>query len=644
MKPFGHPVRIALAYLLVCAGLIWPAVRAATPAQHWLARADAQALDEHPGWRALLHYEPRWLSRGQGSIISSPWFFLADRGRSDARAELAATLAALLDGRVLAHWNKPAACVFPARRAFLADRLPGLATHLPDRDCPEYARWRARLEPRSASLVFPSAYLNSPASMFGHTLLRLDGTGGRGGHELLSYAVNFAARTQERSGLTFAFKGLTGGYDGRYDIYPYYEKVKQYAWIENRDVWSYPLALTREELVRLQAHLWELREVGFDYFFVTKNCSYQLLALLQVVRPGLELTQQFRLHAIPAETIQTLSREPGLLGAAAYRPALRTELTHGLAQLSATDRDRVAGLAAGRLDPTGLQGLAPRRQIRVLELAHDYLFYRHRSRDEPASAAREARMARLLLARSGLTGRAELAEPPAPSADPSQGHGAFRLSAGPLWSDDERGWQIGLRPAYHDALDPPAGFVEGAEVQFLRTRWRVDADASRARLDYLGLVEIESRTPRDGLFRPVSWRVKSGMRRLPSGPLFEQAGHPGGFVEGGPGLAWAWPRGLLASVFALAGLDYNTGVEDNHAAAAGLVAGLDGAWTGAWRWTLEAGWMGRLSGDPLGKRRWVEAGQQLDLSRQTALRLELGYESRDNHGDGRVGLALLRYF
>ena len=36
--------------------------------------------------------------------------------------------------------------------------------------------WREGIGGAAVSLIFPEAFLNSPASMFGHTLLRIDAT------------------------------------------------------------------------------------------------------------------------------------------------------------------------------------------------------------------------------------------------------------------------------------------------------------------------------------------------------------------------------------------------------------------------------------------------------------------------------------
>jgi hypothetical protein len=75
------------------------------------------------------------------------------------------------------------------------------------------------------TLVFPTAYLNQPSSMFGHTFLRIDRNGQDDRSRLHSYAINYGAVTGNDGGVMFAFKGLMGGYPGTVSIMPYYKKV-----------------------------------------------------------------------------------------------------------------------------------------------------------------------------------------------------------------------------------------------------------------------------------------------------------------------------------------------------------------------------------------------------------------------------------
>ena len=139
-------------------------------------------------------------------------------------------------------------------------------------------------------LVFPAAYLNSPSSMFGHTLLRIDQADVTSNNTaLLSYALNFGAYIEGMdNSILYAWKGLMGGYPGMFALVPYREKLAEYSRLENRDLWEYKLNLTPEETGRMVEHVWELKQVRFDYYFFDENCSFRLLELMEIARPGIE--------------------------------------------------------------------------------------------------------------------------------------------------------------------------------------------------------------------------------------------------------------------------------------------------------------------------------------------------------------------
>ena len=99
-----------------------------------------------------------------------------------------------------------------------------------------------------------------------------------------------------------------GGYPGLFALMPYREKLSEYRSLENRDLWEYQLDLTPEETGRMVEHVWELKQIQFDYFFFDENCSYRLLELLQVARPSLDLTSQFPLTAIPTDTVKAVKQ------------------------------------------------------------------------------------------------------------------------------------------------------------------------------------------------------------------------------------------------------------------------------------------------------------------------------------------------
>ena len=283
--------------------------------------------------------------------------------------------------------------------------------------------------------------------MFGHTFLRFDRAGQDEHTRLLSYAVNYGAVTGADNGVLFALYGLTGGYPGTYSIMPYHQLVRKYTDFENRDIWEYRLNLSAAEVRRLLEHLWELRGQYADYYFFDENCSYQLLFLLDVARPGSGLTDRFPLHAIPVDTVRAVLGQNDMLAGTVFRPSSRTRIEHGLAALMPPERALVQRVADGALAPDAaeLESLAPARRAAVLELAAELVTYRMRTAAQTRDQA--ARRAwRLLAARSRIVVEARPPPVPAPAVRPDRGHRSARVGGG-VGARDGRWFQsLSVRP------------------------------------------------------------------------------------------------------------------------------------------------------------------------------------------------------
>ncbi len=451
-----------------------------------------------------MHYEPDLIGRGLHGLLDNASFYNSPRGKTDPRAELEATLAAFFsDGEKQ--------CAFIARRAWLDEALGFDRRRLPFAACPRFEEWHAALNAHHLTVVFASAHINNPSSMYGHTLLRIDARDQDERTRLLAYAVNSAANTDERNGITFAIQGLIGGYPGTFSILPYYIKVRDYSDLENRDLWEYELALEPHEVERVLAHLWELLPAYYQYYFFDENCSYHLNGLLQVARPDLELTRPFRWWALPSDTVRILTQQPGLVARTVYRPATATLIAARVDTMSKEERSLAKDLSLARAGAgDAARALPPARQAAVIETAHDYLNYRRATgKSEVPDAAALAR--ELLVARSALDVPSQAPRITAP-ARPDEGHGTSRAWIGAGSRDGDGFQEIGFRATYHDVLDTDAGYVKGAQIQFFDTAFRHYNDGG-TRLERFVPVDILSLAPRDDFFQPRSWRVAGGWRR-----------------------------------------------------------------------------------------------------------------------------------
>ena len=424
-----------------------------------IERAHRLRLAERPGWRALLYYKPLPFSRGVESEVDSDSFFLSPEGKRDPQAELDATLAAFFkaDGDP----EKCAQCTFAARYHWLKTMLKFDPGRLPERPCRRFPPWMKNLPPCGITPVSPPAALNNPASMFGHTFLRIDACGQDEQTRLLASTVNYAAQSKREHGIEFAFKGLFGLYHGHFSVAPFYLMVKKYGDIENRDIWEYRLNLSRDEIDQLLRHVWEMRFAWFDYYFLDENCSYHLLSLLDVARPGLHLTGRFSWWAIPSETVRAVDKA-GLVREVKFRPARNTILRKRASLMDAARQGLAMRLARGELgaDSQEMKRLAPADRPSVIERALDYAASLQipRAGDLPETPATVSQM---LKARSRLDAPDQTPTIPAPEVAPGRGHKPARAGIGYGVEDHRQFIEIAGAPAYHDLFDPPGGYTPG---------------------------------------------------------------------------------------------------------------------------------------------------------------------------------------
>ncbi|HBE89533.1 MAG TPA: hypothetical protein DDW67_10385, partial [Elusimicrobia bacterium] len=373
-----RPVRFIFPLFL----LLFPALASAITPQQELRRLTLRQaalkaeLWEDAYWRRLLYYEDGLLGGAQ-SPCTNPKFFLSKWGRINPRLELEAAIDGLFhEGEA----DEAPACAFPERYRWLREKLGLSAEAFPPPSCPKYESWRGRLDIDKVSLLFAAGYLNNPSTLYGHTFLRLHTRGGAGA-DLLDYTINYAATTDARGGLLYALKGLVGAYPGQFSTIPYYLKIQEYRNIENRDLWEFPLNLTDEEIDRLLRHAWELGKASFPYLFFTRNCSWQLMPLLDIAKPGLNVSDRFGLWVIPSDTARAvISASPP--AEPVWRPSLWKTVEWKRSQLSPSQRASVLELARGdqAAELARLAPVHPALKAPVLELAADYLNWRYHAR------------------------------------------------------------------------------------------------------------------------------------------------------------------------------------------------------------------------------------------------------------------------
>lgn len=473
-----------------------------TDIQNYLKIAEQKQLHQDITWQRLMYAD-----QSQKSEVAYDGYFYAKDGKNNLKNELQADIKALF---INSAENRSIRCKFPARSHWLIQQLNIDTEKLPIVKCPEFDQWINQIKPYKATLIYATDFMGNPSSMFGHTLLRLDPKDQKQ-LNLVSYAVNYAATVSGEDNWSYAWKGLTGQYPGEYSLMPYYRKVKEYGDFESRDLWEYELNLTPEETRFLVEHIWEMQHVSFPYYFVSDNCAYRLLGLIDLVRPNLDLKKQFNYAAIPIETLKAVDQQD-LVKEVVYRPALETQLL-SQAKQHGTPLAKVAHQVAfqdvGKAQPL-LEKYNQHDQAKILEMAYDDLYLQYISRQVDADFA-QPQLRQLLAERSQIDVEKQRQEPERPKKQPVEGHHARNLSVNVGELQGQKFIELGHRQAYHDLIDPQGGYRLGTQLLFLDGNIQYRDD--QLKLEHLDLLTVNSYNPIQPFKSPITWGFNLGWKQ-----------------------------------------------------------------------------------------------------------------------------------
>ncbi len=574
-RRYGRVAAISLFLLMVCVigSLASAAPGALVAADEEYVRglvesANAAHLYDDKYWHTLVHYKKSGFSTR--SLIDDPKFFLAEDGKKNPKSEMEATIRALFQEDD--DETKLAVCRFVARYAWLKEKLHIDESRLPRATCGRFDDLMEKIRPKTAVLIFPTSHINSPASMFGHTLVTIET---ENGSKLLSHAINYSAVTTETFGPIFAVKGIFGLYKGYFSLLPYYAKVQEYSDFSQRDIWEYTLNLSEEEVFRMMMHIAELDNIYSDYYFFDENCSYNLLFLLDVARPSLCLTDEFLskldFWVIPIDTIRSV-KNSDLVQSAAYRPSKTTTIRHIASLLPERSQKLALSIVRGKLPPEAVlsMDIPQEEKIRICDLVSDYAKYRY-SKEHMTKEQYVPLFLSTLRVRSGLGNPEASGYNISAPVPPDAGHLSNRVALGAGMEDGCAFAEIRYRPAYHTLIDHDDGYIEGGQIVFTNVNIRYYPEEQRIALQNFDIIDIVSFSPRDRFFSPISWKIMTGFERkyAKSGnDILIYKINPGG------GLAYASDFTGLFYIMMETELDAGKWLDDTYAAGVGASTGI----------------------------------------------------------------------
>lgn len=288
-------------------------------------------------WLRLLGYEKSGDDNFY-SKASEDTFFISKNGRRSPREEWLTSIESIKERRNVGRLKTSFDCAFPARFEVITKVIPSLMKYRTN-NCTDFQEWVEAIGAKEVYITYASSYVSNPASMFGHSLLRLSRGGQKRSDALLDYSVGFLAITNPNdNAVMYTLKGVTGQYNGFFEIKPFYMNVGLYQNSEDRDLWQYRLPFNQKETNFLLKVLWELStNTGFPYYFFDENCSYYILKLLEIVKSDWNLLDRTYLFAHPIETIKWLNDDQGV-GEYSFLPSINRLIRKNI--LSMTQKER----------------------------------------------------------------------------------------------------------------------------------------------------------------------------------------------------------------------------------------------------------------------------------------------------------------
>lgn len=462
-------------------------------------------------WLKLGHYQPKNRhSTSFQSTITSKQFFLSEQGKSNPKLELLATLKAIYQP-IKNDQNSHAQCKFRARYLWLKNKIN--FNNEPIVSCPEYLRFTSNDDIESISLVLATGYLGNPASYYGHLLLKFNTPNSDINKRLLDQSINYGAILPDQtSPITYILNGLLGGYKGGFTHIQYYFHNHQYGENELRDLWEYELRLPPEDVKLITAHAWELLGNTFKYFFIKRNCAYQMADLL-ALSDKVRIPKPYSVFAIPQTLIQK-TNELGLIEKIHYHPSRQTTFYDNYKNLSPAAKTLLKESSQNPDRPQSFSSAQLSQQERrdLIDTTIDYYQYvklKNHAGKLPKSYY-EALKASISEPSANANKQVNnIISGPESSRSPS----LLRISA-ITSSSNQDGVGIKIRPAYYDPLDADIGHRANGGLSMLEIDLRLSQD--QVTLNSFDIFSVENSNHSNTDLRDDgghSWRLKAGIER-----------------------------------------------------------------------------------------------------------------------------------
>lgn len=273
------------------------------------------------------------------------------------------------------------------------------------------------------------------------------------------------------------------------------------------------------QVLEMVDHIWELGHTDFDYYYFLENCSYHLLALIDLVVPEKSLTDKYSVFAIPADTIRLL-REEGLVEEGKRRESTYSRLTRLSQELDNESLKMARDIVR---DPPKAPELIRRmetaRAAQTLDVSMEAFDYYNA--DKILNDDKEAKVAKSFILRERamnpvISKEAEVSSDIKDS--PAHGHAPTRYTFAEGYRHGQgKETRLQWRAAMHDLLDPQQGSLKEAQLEIAKVSLsykELDYKNPKLVLQDLTVLSLKNYPSQSFWASPLSWEIELGMKQL----------------------------------------------------------------------------------------------------------------------------------
>jgi hypothetical protein len=458
-------------------------------------------------WLKLLRYNKTYT--GHESEVDYPGYFFAKNGKSDPQAELEASIENFSKATTaFKDINKHPACLFPGRYLYL-ERIGKIKKKFNLNQCKDFRTFKDKLELKSASIIFSSYFINKPASAFGHTLLKLNKEDPMTS-DLKSYGVDFSAQVTTKNPLAYGVMGILGGFYGRFSLMPYFLKLREYNDFESRDLWEFELNLNKSELELLTAHLWDMNQALFDYYYFTENCSYHVTRFIDAIKPEWKLLDSIYKITVPIDTLIPLVKNKTITKGIYFRPSQQKKSESRLNELN-NKQIKIVKNSLDQLTVNNLNTLVEKEKVKVLDAIIDFTDYKYPIEMHLSQANQIQDFKReVLILRSSLQQKSNNLDK-IKSEEFNFSHKPRKFTIGHRNSDTS-GFELRHRFALHDILEPQGGIYSLFSLEMGKTTLFYQNEEEKLVFEEFEIAHVEALRPLSYLEKKISWNFDFGLR------------------------------------------------------------------------------------------------------------------------------------